>query len=60
MMDTSSVENVFVAGQVRKWRGRLVGVDLARIRRQIEQARDGLLARANYKKDLFGSCCAVS
>jgi cytosine/adenosine deaminase-related metal-dependent hydrolase len=60
MMDTSSVENVFVAGQVRKWRGRLVGVDLARIRRQIEQARDGLLARANYKKDMFGSCCAVS
>jgi cytosine/adenosine deaminase-related metal-dependent hydrolase len=57
MMDTSNVENVFVAGQVRKWRGRLVGVDLARIRRQIEQARDGLLARANYKKDLFGSCC---
>jgi 5-methylthioadenosine/S-adenosylhomocysteine deaminase len=60
MMDTSSVENVLVAGQVRKWRGKLVGVDLARIRRQIEQARDGLLARANYKKDLFGSCCAVS
>jgi len=60
MMDTSNVENVFVAGQVRKWRGKLVGVDLARIRRQIEQARDGLLARANYKKDLFGSCCAIS
>ena len=59
MMDTSNVENVFVAGQVRKWRGKLVGVDLSRIRRQIEQARDGLLARANYKKDLFGSCCAV-
>ena len=60
MMDTSNVENVFVAGQVRKWRGNLVGVDLARIRRQIEQARDALLARANYKKDLFGSCCAAS
>jgi 5-methylthioadenosine/S-adenosylhomocysteine deaminase len=60
MMDTSSVENVFVAGQVRKWRGKLVGVDLARIRRQMEQARDGLLVRAKYKKDLFGSCCAVS
>jgi len=59
MMDTSNVENVFVAGQARKWGGKLVGVDLPRIRRQIEQARDGLLARTNYKKDLFGSCCAV-
>jgi 5-methylthioadenosine/S-adenosylhomocysteine deaminase len=59
MMDTSNVENVFVAGQVRKWRGKLVGVDLARIRRQIEQARDGLLARTSYQKDLFLSCCVV-
>jgi 5-methylthioadenosine/S-adenosylhomocysteine deaminase len=59
MMDKSNVENVFVAGQVRKWRGKLVGVDLARVRRQIEQARDGLLARTNYKTDLFGSCCAM-
>jgi hypothetical protein len=28
MMDTSNVENVFVAGQVRKWRGKLAGVYL--------------------------------
>jgi cytosine/adenosine deaminase-related metal-dependent hydrolase len=59
MMDTGNVENVFVAGQVRKWRGRLVRVDLARIRRQIEQARDRLLTRANYRNDLFGSCCPI-
>jgi cytosine/adenosine deaminase-related metal-dependent hydrolase len=59
MMDTGNVENVFVAGQVRKWRGRLVRVDLGRIRRQIEQARDRLLTRANYRNDLFGSCCPI-
>ena len=59
MMDTSNVEHAFVAGKVRKWQGRLVGVDLARLRRHIETARDGLLRRANYSRDLFGSCCAV-
>src|SRR6476661_4293892 len=53
MMDTSNVEHVFVAGKVRKWQGRLVGVDLARLRRHIETARDGLLQRANYPRDLF-------
>jgi 5-methylthioadenosine/S-adenosylhomocysteine deaminase len=58
MMDTSNVEHVFVAGQVRKWRGRLVGVDLAKLKKQIETARDGVLARANYPKNLFGTCCA--
>jgi len=57
MMDTSNVENVFVAGQVHKWRGRLVGIDLARIRRQIETARDALYVRAKYSKNLFGTCC---
>ena len=59
MMDTSNVEHVFVAGKVRKWRGRLVGVDLPRLRRHIETARDGLLQRANYPRDLFGSCCTL-
>jgi 5-methylthioadenosine/S-adenosylhomocysteine deaminase len=57
LMDTSNVENVFIAGKVMKWRGKLVDVDLNRIRRLTEKARDGLLARTNYPRDLFGSCC---
>ena len=57
LMDTSNVENVFVAGRVMKWQGKLVGVDLAKIRRTIEQARDALLARAKYPRNLFQSCC---
>ena len=60
MMDTSNVEHVFVAGKVRKWQGKLVDVDLPRLRRHIESARDALLRRANYSRDLFGSCCATS
>jgi 5-methylthioadenosine/S-adenosylhomocysteine deaminase len=58
LLDTSNVENVFIAGKAMKWQGRLVGVDLNRIRRAIETARDGVLARAKYPRNLFDSCCA--
>jgi len=57
LMDTSNVDAVFIAGKVMKWEGKLVGVDLGRLRRQIDQARDGLLARAKYPRNLFNSCC---
>jgi cytosine/adenosine deaminase-related metal-dependent hydrolase len=58
LMDTSNVENVFIAGRVMKWQGKLVGVDLRRIRETIERASDGVLARARYPRKLFESCWA--
>jgi cytosine/adenosine deaminase-related metal-dependent hydrolase len=58
LMDTSNVEEVFIAGKVMKWQGKLVGVDLGKIRRSVDKARDGLLARAKVPKSLFDSCCA--
>jgi hypothetical protein len=42
---------------VVKWQGKLVGVDLGRLRRMIDKSRDGVLARAGYALDLFGTCC---
>ncbi len=57
LMDTSNVEHVFIAGKIRKWRGQLVGVDVQRLRREAEHARDSLFARAKVARDLFGSCC---
>jgi len=59
LMDTSNVETVFVAGKIVKWQGKLVGVDIGRLRRLIEKSRDGVLARAGYTPDLFGTCCAA-
>jgi 5-methylthioadenosine/S-adenosylhomocysteine deaminase len=59
LMDTSNVETVFVAGKIVKWQGKLVGVDLGRLRRLIEKSREGVLARARYTPDLFGTCCAA-
>jgi hypothetical protein len=54
-MDTSNVENVFVAGKVVKWHGKLVGIDLNRVRRMIEKSRDAVLARAGYSANRFGT-----
>ena len=54
LMGTGHVDTVFIAGKVRKWRGRLVNVDEARIRRQMQQSRDAVVRRSNFKLDLFG------
>jgi 5-methylthioadenosine/S-adenosylhomocysteine deaminase len=45
---------VFIAGKVKKWRGRLVGVDLARVRRLAQEARDAVMRRANVPVNLLG------
>ena len=54
LMNPANVDTVFIAGKIKKWRGNLVGFDLARIRKQVETARDRVMRRANYKSDLFG------
>jgi cytosine/adenosine deaminase-related metal-dependent hydrolase len=54
LMNPSNVENVFIAGKVKKWRGNLVGVDVARVVRLAQEARDGVLARADFKMNLLG------
>ena len=59
LMDTSNVENVFVAGKVMKWQGKLVGVDLNRVRRMTEKSRDAVFARTGYSVDRFGTCCSA-
>jgi cytosine/adenosine deaminase-related metal-dependent hydrolase len=51
--DTRNVEAVFVAGQVRKWAGKLVGHDLASVRRLVEESRDWLLNEAGFDLDVL-------
>jgi cytosine/adenosine deaminase-related metal-dependent hydrolase len=58
LMDTSNVDTVLIAGKVMKRSGKLVGIDMNRIRRTVEASRDAVLARAKYPRNLFGSCCA--
>lgn len=51
--ETRNVDTVMVAGSIRKWRGELVGVDLAALQRRLETSRDNVLARAGYEFDVL-------
>jgi cytosine/adenosine deaminase-related metal-dependent hydrolase len=44
-MDSSNVDAVFIAGKLVKWHGRLVGVNVERLQRRADRAREALLAR---------------
>jgi len=54
LMDRTNVETVIVAGKVRKWKGKLVGVDLNHLRRQLEASRDYIFAAAGIAQNVFG------
>ena len=53
LMDRTNVETVIVAGKIRKWKGRMVDVNLGRLRRELEASRDHIFAQAGIQKDLF-------
>src|SRR5213083_2508455 len=40
LMDRTNVETVIVAGKVRKWKGKLLDVDIPSLRQQLEASRD--------------------
>ena len=53
-MDTSNVDTVLIGGQVKKWQGELVGVDLDRVRRLAGESRDFVVSEAGWPQTLFG------
>jgi cytosine/adenosine deaminase-related metal-dependent hydrolase len=53
-MNPGHVENVFIAGKPKKWRGNLVGVDVPSVLRLAQDARDGLMRRTNHPINLLG------
>ena len=55
LMDRTNVETVIVAGKIRKWKGKLVDVDLNRLRQQLESSRDYIFSAAGIPQNLFGS-----
>jgi len=54
LMNPGHVDTVFIAGKVKKWRGNLVGVDMARVLRLVQEARDGLMRRAGFHMNMMG------
>src|ERR1700730_15269928 len=53
MMNPGHIDAVFIAGKVRKWRGRVVGVSTARLIRLATEARDSLGRRTGFAVDLM-------
>jgi 5-methylthioadenosine/S-adenosylhomocysteine deaminase len=54
MMNPGNVETVLIGGKPRKWRGRLVGVDLERTFRLAGEAREAVMRRAGFSVNLLG------
>jgi len=54
LMNPGHVETVLIAGKVRKWRGSLIGVDLARVRQLVQASREAVMRRANFRVDVLG------
>src|SRR5437667_4196265 len=55
LMDRTNVETVIVAGKVRKWKGKLLDVDLSHLRGQLEASRDYIFAKAGIPQNLLSS-----
>ncbi|MFC3851698.1 amidohydrolase family protein [Salinispirillum marinum] len=53
LMERNNVDTVMVAGQIRKWAGQLVDVDIKHLGQQLEASRDYLFNAAGIEHDLF-------
>ena len=51
--DRSNVDSVIIGGRFRKRRGQLVGTDVAKLKRMVDESRRYLFAAINYKEDIF-------
>jgi cytosine/adenosine deaminase-related metal-dependent hydrolase len=54
LMHPGNVETVIVGGTIRKWQGKLLGVNLSHLSRQLERSRDRVFAAAGVPQNVFG------
>jgi len=52
-MDTSNVDTVLIGGRAMKRRGKLVGVDLARVQRDAAASRDYLIEKLGWPRSVI-------
>ncbi|NNE87680.1 MAG: amidohydrolase family protein [Silicimonas sp.] len=53
LMERSNVDTVMVAGEIKKWKGQLLGFDIARLRSELENSRNFIFEAAKIDRDLF-------
>ena len=53
--DSRNVDTVIIGGTIRKLRGKLLGVNMAKFKQQVDESRNYLFQKAGYKLDIFSS-----
>jgi 5-methylthioadenosine/S-adenosylhomocysteine deaminase len=51
--DRSNVDTVIIGGRIRKRGGRIIGLDMEKLKRSVDESRGHLFAAVNYREDLF-------
>jgi 5-methylthioadenosine/S-adenosylhomocysteine deaminase len=51
--DARNIDTVIIGGQVRKRRGKMVGVNMDKFRQMSDESREYLFTKAGYKLDIF-------
>jgi len=53
--DIRNVDTVIIGGAIRKFRGKLAGVNMTKFRQQVDESRNYLFQQAGYQLDIFSS-----
>jgi cytosine/adenosine deaminase-related metal-dependent hydrolase len=51
--ERSNVDTVIIGGRVRKRGGQIIGLDMNRLKRMVDESRRYLFAAVNYREDIF-------
>jgi cytosine/adenosine deaminase-related metal-dependent hydrolase len=51
--DVRNIDTVIVGGRIRKFRGRMAGVNMDKFRQMANESRDYLFTKAGYTLDIF-------
>jgi 5-methylthioadenosine/S-adenosylhomocysteine deaminase len=51
--ERSNIDTVIIGGRVRKYRGRVVDLDMRRLETMVEESRSHQFAAAGYRPDIF-------
>ena len=53
--DARNIDTVIIGGRIRKFRGKMAGVNMEKFRQLADESRNYLFAKAGYKLDIFSS-----
>jgi cytosine/adenosine deaminase-related metal-dependent hydrolase len=51
--DVRNIDTVIIGGRIRKFRGKMAGLNMEKFRQMADESRNYLFAKAGYKLDVF-------